>query len=269
MTRTDPYSDFSFLDISIRDHIATVLLNKPSKLNACDAAGHTELSTVLRVLQSDEAVRAVVVTGAGRAFSVGGDLDLVDEIHESPQANVRVMNEAREIVRSQIDFEKPIVAAVNGVAMGASLAFALLCDYIVMERQARIADGHIRAALGAGDGGALIWPLTMGLTKAKKYLMTGDWLGAEEAERLGLVSEVVNEGQSFNRAMAVARRLADGPQFAIRATKMALNQWLRVGQMASFDFSLALEFLSAGHEDVPRALRSIREGGAGAIAPDQ
>ena len=131
-----------------------------------------------------------------------------------------------------------------------------------------VADGHIRAALSAGDGGTLIWPLTMGLTKAKKYLLTGDWIGAEEAERLGLVSEVVDAGRSLERAVDVARRFANGPQLAIRATKMALNQWLRLGQMASFDYSLALEFLSASDDDVPRALESLRARGAGAIEPD-
>ena len=117
---TGRYSDYKFLDVAIDEHIATVTLSNPAKLNACDAEGHTELSSILRVLQGDDAVRSVVVTGSGRAFSVGGDLELVEQMHRSPRSALGIMKEAREIVQSHIDFEKPIVAAVNGVAMGAA-----------------------------------------------------------------------------------------------------------------------------------------------------
>jgi enoyl-CoA hydratase len=262
------YAGFSYLDVAVDDCVATIHINRPDKSNACDGDGHRELSTILRVIQGDDSVRAAVITGRGPTFSAGGDLALIDTMHSSPEEAMRTMREAREVIQSHIDCEKPIVAAINGVGMGASLAFALLCDYIIIERKVRIADGHIRAALSAGDGGTLIWPLTVGLTKAKRFLMTGDWIEAEEAERLGLVTEVVDQGRALERAMQVARRFATGPQLAIRNTKMALNQWLRLAQMTSFDFSLALEFLAAVGDDVPKALLDLRNKGIGAMPRD-
>jgi Enoyl-CoA hydratase/isomerase len=157
-------------------------------------------------------------------------------------------------------------AMSNAVAKGGGATFALLCDYIIVERSTVLSDGHIRAALTAGDGGTLIWPLAMGLTKAKRYLLTGDNISVEDAERFGLVTEVVEDGQSRARAMDVARRLADGPQVAIRNTKVALNQWLRLGQTTSQDYALALQMLSGTHDDVLAALNSLKSGGVGAIA---
>jgi enoyl-CoA hydratase len=262
------YSEFSYLDVEINDGVAIIHINRPEKSNACDSEGHRELSTILRVLQGDDAVRAAVITGRGSTFSAGGDLALIEAIHDSPVVSTQAMREAREVIQSHIDCEKPIVAAINGVGMGASLAFALLCDYVIIERTVKIADGHIRAALSAGDGGTLIWPLTVGLTKAKRFLMTGDWIEAEEAERLGLVTEVVDQGRSLERATQVAHRFAQGPQLAIRSTKVALNQWLRLGQMTSFDFSLALEFLAAAGDDVPNAIQDLRNRGIGAMPAD-
>jgi len=269
VTSAERYADLEFLEVEVADRVATIRLNLPDTLNAMDDAAHKELSTILRTVASDESVNAAVVTGAGRAFSVGGDLSLVENMNRDPSSLLGVMRDARELVQAHIDFEKPIVAAINGVAMGAGLAFALLCDFIIIERGARVADGHVRAALTAGDGGALIWPLAVGLVQAKKYLMTGDWLSADEAERLGLVTEVVDSGTSVERAHAIARRLADGPQVAIRTTKMALNQWLRLGQLGSFDYSLALEMISAVHADVPRALQGLRTNRVGAIAAEE
>jgi enoyl-CoA hydratase len=266
---TTAYEKFSYLDVSVSEGVATIYINRPEKSNACDEVGHRELATILRVIQCDDSVRAAVITGRGPTFSVGGDIALVQAIHSSPAVAIRTMREARELIQSHIECDKPIVAAINGVGMGASLAFALLCDYIVIERGVNIADGHIRAALSAGDGGTMIWPLTMGLTKAKRFLMTGDSIDAEEAERLGLVTEVVSSDRSLQRATQVARRFADGPQTAIRNTKMALNQWLRLAQTTSFDFSLALEFLSAVDEDVPRALQELRNRRVGAMPIDQ
>jgi len=149
--------------------------------------------------------------------------------------------------------------------MGAGAAFALLCDFVIMEEHAMLADGHIRAALAAGDGGALIWPLAVGITRAKKYLLTGDWITATEAERIGLVTEVVPKGESVERAMAIARRLAAGPQTAISFTKQAVNSWLKLAVAPAFDYSLALEGLTMKLDDVPKALKGLRETGQGAI----
>lgn len=263
------YGGYRYLDVDVRDGIAFIVINRPERLNACRLMDHREFSLVLRDIARDDTVKVAVVTGAGRAFSVGGDLELLermlDQTHDEAE---QLFDDARELVLAHVDLDKPIVAAVNGYAMGAGAAFALLCDFIIMERQATIADGHIRAAIAAGDGGTLIWPLTVGLTKTKQYLLTGDGIGAEEAARIGLITEVVDEGQALERATEVAKRLAAGPQRAIRYTKRSLNQWLRNGVATSFDYSLALELRTMGSDEAAEALRALRDSKQPAIPKD-
>lgn len=262
------YNSYKFLDIVVDDGIACITINRPEAKNACDREGHSEFARILTDLARDDDVRAAVVTGAGRTFSVGGELELLEHLSSHPEDVPEVMDEARGIVNLHIALDKPIIAAINGVAMGAGLAFAMMCDWVVVERQARLADGHIRVALAAGDHASLVWPMCIGLMKSKRYLLTGDSIGAEEAERLGLVTEVVDEGMSLQRAMAVARRLADGPQTAIRHTKRSLNQWLRVGAAQTFEYSLALEFLAFSSSELKNALQAIRADGRTAISPE-
>jgi enoyl-CoA hydratase len=253
------YGGYRYLDVTVRDGIAFLVLSRPERLNACALDDHAELARILRDLARDDDVRVAAVTGAGRAFSVGGDLEMLERLIEAEGEEAeRLFADARELVLAHVDLDKPVVAAVNGHAMGAGAAFALLSDYIVMERQAVIADGHIRAALAAGDGGALIWTLTVGLTKAKQYLLTGDGIDATEEERLGLVTELAEEGQSWQRATEVATRLAAGPQRAIRYTKRALNQWLRSGVATAFDYSLALELRSLHGPEAAEAIQRLR-----------
>lgn len=262
------YGDYRFIDVQVRDGIAFLTLNHPDRLNACSLDDHAEFARILRDIARDDAVRVAVVTGAGRAFSVGGDLDLLEQMIEGPVEDAeRLFADARDLVLAHADLDKPVVAAVNGHAMGSGAAFALLSDWIVVERQAVIADGHIRAALAAGDGGAAIWPLTVGLTVAKRYLLTGDGIPADEAVRLGLATEMVEEGASLARATEVAQRLAAGPQRAIRYTKRALNQWLRLGVTTAFDYSLALEVRTMGSPEAAEAIRTLRTEKRGAIPP--
>jgi enoyl-CoA hydratase len=235
---------YEFLRVELDDDgIALLTLNRPDKLNAVRDRDHAEFGRVLRELAADDRAKVAVVTGAGRAFSVGGDYALVEQLAE-PGARPRIMEEARDLVHGHLDLEKPIIAAVKGIASGAGAAFALLCDFVIADRSARIADGHILAALAAGDGGAIAWPLSAGIIKAKRYLLTGDFIPAEEAERIGLITEVVDDGTCLEHAMALARRLAGSPQTAIRYTKRALNQLMRDTAIRSFELSLALEMLS-------------------------
>lgn len=255
----DP-SSYEFLRIDVNDGVATVVLDRPEKLNACRAADHVELGRVLRDLAADDRVRAAVVTGAGRAFSVGGDYSLVEQTASDPMARLRTLDEARELVYAHLDLEKPIVAAINGVASGAGAAFALLCDITIADRSARIADAHVIAGLAAGDGGTITWPLSAGMAKAKRYLLTGDFIPAEEAERIGLITEVVDDGECLGAALQLAERLAATPQTAVRYTKRALNQQLRDTALRSFDLSLALEMLSKDTGETAEAVARWRRG---------
>ena len=169
------------------------------------------------------------------------------------------MEEARAIVHNMINLDKPVISAINGVAVGAGLAVALLADISIASEKARFTDGHVRLGVAAGDHAAVIWPLLIGMAKAKYYLLTCEFLDGKEAERIGLVSQVVPHEELMDKAMDVARRLASGSQQAIRFTKRSLNQWLRQAEHTAFDYSLALEMLGFFGEDVQEGLNSVRE----------
>lgn len=265
------YSTYDYLDVSIDEEgIALVVMDRPEKLNACTSEEHLELPRILEDIAKDPAIRVAVVTGRGRAFSVGGDLKLLENGIVPPHAELgRILDDARDLVLKHIENEKPVIAAVNGYTMGTGAVLALFSDIVIADRSAKIADGHIRAGIAAGDGAALLWPLAMGLTKAKRYLLTGDWITAEEAERVGLITEVVDDGQCVERAMEYARRLAAGPQTAIRYSKRALNQWLRIGVAQTFDYSLALEMLTMVTPDARRALDKLMTEGRGIMPPEE
>jgi enoyl-CoA hydratase len=259
----DPQT-YSFLDVSVEDGIARIAITHPERAGACDAEGHSEFGRILRDIALDDRVQAGLMHGNGKAFSIGATYDWMDALTTDVDALVRLQYEVRELVRAHIDLDKPMVSAINGAAAGSGLMFALLCDWIVVEEQAPICDGHIKAAIAAGDGGTIIWPLTVGITRAKRWLMTGDWIDAAEAERIGLVTEVVGTGESLARATAVVERFKAMPQMAVRSTKRALNQWLSFGMTTSFDYAAALEmqtFNLAGPE-VRAAVDGMRSGRA-------
>jgi enoyl-CoA hydratase/carnithine racemase len=169
--------------------------------------------------------------------------------------------EGKQIIWNLLDVELPIVAAINGPAVGLGATLALLCDSIVIAQSATIADPHVRVGIVAGDGGAAAWPLAMGPARAKRYLLTGDALTAEEAEQMGLVSDVVEDAGLQHEALALAKRLAAGAPLAIRYTKLAVNQLVKQAMATAFDYSTALEvitFLSADHAEALRAMREKR-----------
>lgn len=240
--------------------VAVLTMNRPERLNACSVEDHAEMGAIFRRLVEDDDVRAVVVTGAGKGFCVGGTFDLLAATNEDHAQHQRIMRDARELVYALIDFDKPLIAAVNGIAVGPGAILALLSDVIIMEEQARIADGHIRAALAAGDGGVIAWPLSIGLVQSKRYLLTGDDIDPHTALSLGLITETADRGAALDRAKEWANRLASGPQQAIRATKRSLNAWLRSGAVEYFEQSLGHESLTMKTEEFARALAGMQEG---------
>lgn len=249
------YADLRFLDVELDGSVAVVRLAGPEPGNAISFDGHVEMSTILPRLARDDRVDAVLLTGSGDAYCVGPTPDFIARIAAGePGFVARLMEDVRLLVQGHVDLEKPVVCALNGPAGGGPLAFALLADVVIAERHATLSDLHVAAAVAAGDGGVLIWPLAMGLLRAKRYLLTGDALGAEDAARLGLVTEVVDVGRSFERAMEFARRFAAAPRSALRHTKRALNQWLRIG-MPAFDLAWAGEVLTVASEEAVAAAR--------------
>ena len=253
------YSGYQHLLVEIKDGIALLTMNRPEVLNATNARLHNELSRIWLDLGADPEVRVALITGAGNAFSAGGDFEMIESAMGDAEGVARNMQEASDIVHNMINLDKPVISAINGVAVGAGLAVALLADISIAAEDARITDGHIRLGVAAGDHATAIWPLLCGMAKAKYYLLTCDFLDGKEAERIGLVSMAVPAEEVMPRAMQVAQKLAAGPQPAIRWTKRALNQWLRMAAHTSFDYSLALEMLGFFGSDIQEGLQSLRE----------
>jgi enoyl-CoA hydratase len=255
----DRYGRYQHLVFERRDHgVLRITLNRPEVLNATDEVLHGELSRVWRDVDADPEARAVVVDGAGRGFSAGGDLDMVERMTTDPVLRARVMGEARDLVYNLIDCSTPIVSAVHGPAVGAGLVVALLADISIVAEDAKIIDGHTRLGVAAGDHAAIVWPLLCGMAKAKYYLMLCEPVSGEEAERIGLVSLAVDDNDLLPKTFEVARKLAQGSQTAIRWTKYALNNWLRSAG-PTFDTSLALEFMGFAGPDVREGVASLRE----------
>ena len=253
------YGDFEHLRFDRRPNgVLLVTIDRPEVLNAADERLHRELSEVWATFEADEGSRVAVVTGAGKAFSAGGDLSMIEEMTVSYEALAVQLRDAGAIVRQMIDTDKPIVSAINGVAVGAGLAVALLADISVMSETARITDGHLRLGVAAGDHAAVIWPLLCGMAKAKYYLLTADFLDGREAERIGLVSRCVPENAVLDTALDIADRLGRGGQSALRWTKRSLNGWLRTA-MPIFEHSLALEMLGFLGPDAAEGVAAVRE----------
>jgi enoyl-CoA hydratase len=238
--------------------VLKITLDRPEHYNAANERMHAEMGDVWKVIDADESVRVAVVTGAGRAFCAGGDLALVERQIDDIDHTLRTQREAAAIVYNMIECRVPIISAINGVAVGAGLAVALMADISIAGEGIRLTDGHLRLGVGAGDHAAIIWPLLCGMAKAKYYLLTSEFVSGVEAERIGLVSEVVPDEQVVDRALEIADRLARGPQVAIQGTKRTLNGWLRVASPI-FDASLGQEMLQFMHPDVREGLAALRE----------
>jgi len=256
---SDPYAPFESLKFDYpAERVLRIRLDNPGKLNAVSARMHKDLAEVWRAVDTDPDVSAVILTGAGDAFSAGGDFEVLDDLCRSQETRLTVWKEARDIVYNVINCSKPIISAIRGPAVGAGLAAALVADISVVSKTARFIDGHTRLGVAAGDHSAIVWPLLVGMAKAKYYLLTCEALGGEEAERIGLVSLCVEDEALDQTALDVATKLARGAPSAIRLTKYALNNWLRLAG-PSFDASLALEFMGFTGDEVREGIDSLRE----------
>src|SRR3954454_15696517 len=239
----DRYAAYTKLQIDYpAERVMRITFNRPETYNSVDGETHTQLTHIWRDINNDNSINAVIVTGAGKAFSAGGDFELIKSILDNPVARMSTWKEAKDLVYNVINCNKPIISAINGVAVGAGLVVGILADVSICGKSARIVDGHTRLGVAAGDVACIIWPLLCGLAKAKYYLMTCKPLSGEEAERIGLVSLCVEDADLQKIALETARDLAAGAQSAIRWTKYALNNWLRVNAPL-FDTSTALEIL--------------------------
>jgi len=253
------YSDYQHLLFDLKPNgVLTITINRPEVMNATNARLHWELTQVWDTVAADDDTNVVVVTGAGKAFSAGGDLNWVEGQVGDPAGVQRIQKEAADIVYRLLALEKPVISAINGVAVGAGLAVALMADISVMSETAKFTDGHVKLGVGAGDHAAIIWPLLCGMSKAKYYLMTAEFINGVEAERMGMVSLCLPLEEVLPKAMEIADKLAAGSQQAIRGTKSTLNGWM---QMAApiFENSLRMEMLCFLGEDAAEGIAAVKE----------
>ncbi|SNQ47300.1 Enoyl-CoA hydratase [Frankia canadensis] len=223
------------------DGVAVVTLNRPEHMNAFDAALHDEFPRLMGSLDDDPTLRAIVLTGAGRAFSAGGNTDDFARFATDFQARRRAMRDARRVVDAMLGISIPVVAAVNGPAVGLGCTLATFCDVVFIAENTFLADPHVSVGLVAGDGGAATWPLLTSLLRAKEYILTGERLPAAKAVEFGLANHAVPADELLDRAIAFARKIAAQPPQAVQDTKNVLNQHLRAAATATLGMGLAAE----------------------------
>jgi enoyl-CoA hydratase len=252
------YDQFEDLTVDVDGPVRIVTLNRPDALNAVSTAMQLSLIRVWSEIAADEGARAVVLTGAGRAFSAGGDLDNFLLQQKDVERRRRSLRNARRLADEVIGFHLPVVAAVNGPAVGLGSTLAVLSDIVIMSEESYLADTHVLVGLVAGDGGAAFWPVLTGLLRAKELLLLGERVLPEEAVRLGLANRVVPPAEVQATALGLAHRLASLPPQAVQDTKRSLNLHLKIAMNAVLDFSLATEGESFATPEVAEAVARIR-----------
>jgi enoyl-CoA hydratase len=252
--------DYKSIRYEIDGHLALLTLNRPEQLNAIDDDMHNELLSVLLEMRGEADIRAVLFASTGKAFSAGGDLNEVASLQSDLAKRTRMSETGLRIIHALLDIPVPIVVALHGDAMGLGASVVLACDMIVASRTARLADPHVKVGLVAGDGGCVVWPASVGMHRAKRYLLTGDVLPAEDAFRFGLVTDLVDTAdECLPAARKLAERVAGLPPIAVRGTKRSLNALLNSRARETFDLSMAYELHSAGSEDILEAVAAFKE----------
>lgn len=253
------FSEYEGLAFERRDRgVLLITINRPEKYNAADERLHFELGQVWLDVERDQETRVAVITGAGKAFSAGGDINMERRTMGDYVRIAQTLEDARNLVLNIVNCNKPIISAINGVAVGAGLATALMADISIIGEEVRFTDGHLRIGVVAGDHATMIWPLLCGMAKAKYYLLTADFIDGVEAERIGLVSKCVPLERLLEEALEVANKLAVSSPDALRWTKRSLNHWLRQAQPI-FEASLAHEMITFFGDDIREGFNAVAD----------
>jgi enoyl-CoA hydratase len=250
------YADYETLEVVRNGRIVTVSFNRPDVRNATNPRMHQELVRIFPEIGRDNDAYVVVLTGKGKCFSAGGDLTALEQSLDDQARWTASMFEARAILTGLLDLDRPVIAKINGHAIGLGSTLALMCDIVIAKDTALIADPHVKVGLTAGDGGAVIWPMLIGFARAKKYLLTGEGVTGAEAAAMGLVSESVPEDRLDARVAEIAETLANGAAVAIRTTKRSINLALRQQLDRLLEAHLGYEtlsHLSADHREAVAA----------------
>lgn len=253
---------YDTIALSRDGRLLTITLNQPDSLNAVNLRMHEELAEVFVFAAMDEGSDVVVLTGAGRAFSAGGNLEHIANNAAHPELFDNEVRLAKRIVAAMLDLDKPLICRMNGHAVGLGATLALLCDVIFAADSAKIGDSHVAIGLVAGDGGAAIWPQRVGFGRAKEYLMTGELLSAQKAEEIGLINHSLPPEELDGAVQAFCERLLQGSTNAIRWTKVLVNLELKRVATAVMDAGIAYEAVtvrSADHREGVKALQEKRK----------
>jgi enoyl-CoA hydratase len=259
---------YEFITYEKTGRVATITINRPDSLNAVNNAVHHELEQIWLDVRADQDVNAIILTGAGRAFCAGGDVKgmaagtLSGGTGKQAKGRGRgpiAASNGRRLVDNMLDVEQPIIGAINGDAVGLGATLALLCDITVASEKARFADTHVKVGIVAGDGGAVIWPLLIGPSRAKEFLMRGNFISGAEAGRIGMVNYALAPELVMPKARELAQELADGPTLAIRWSKLSVNKWLKQQSNLIMDASLAYEMMTFNTKDHQEAVKAFVE----------
>lgn len=251
------YKKYKELQINKKNRILTITINRPEDMNAVNEQLHVEFSTIFIDAEHDDDVDIIILTGAGKSFCAGGDLKWLLRIHGDPVETAYHINHDRKIQNTMLDMEKPIIAKVNGPAVGLGCSLALFCDFVYATPRSKFADPHVSVGLVAGDGGCVIWPQLIGYARAKKYLLTGEMIQANDAHEMGLIAEVVEEELIDKEVQKLADKLRDGAKYSIRWTKTSINAGLKVMANSIIDRAAAYENVTQLMEDHKIALEAF------------
>jgi enoyl-CoA hydratase len=257
MAQVDAYGLGPELEITAEGPVRLVRFNRPDNLNGANRAMHQRLARLWTRIEEDDDARVVIITGAGSAFSAGGDFGYMQENIDDEEMRAETMEEGRAIITGMVRCRLPVIAAVNGPAVGLGCSLALLSDIVLMAEGSFLADPHLRMGLVPGDGG-MVFPALVGLSRAKEFLFLGGKIPADEAVRLGLASRTTAPHELLDEAMRLAARLADVPAAALQATKRGLNAYLEVHLDRAFDVALQGELASMGSEEHRQAVAAAR-----------
>jgi enoyl-CoA hydratase len=256
---SEPVRTYETIVLTRKERLLTITLNRPDSLNAVNLQMHEELADVFSFATSDPHSDVILLTGAGRAFSAGGDLDHIARNAANPALFDQEVRVAKRIVFAMLDLDKPLVCRMNGHAIGLGATLALLSDVIFAAENAKIGDPHVALALVAGDGGAAIWPQRIGISKAKEYLLTGELLTAKKAEEIGLINHCLPAAELDSAVDAFCERLLNGATSAIRWTKVLLNLELKRIATAVMDAGIAYEAVSVRTADHREGVKALQE----------
>ena len=250
---------YTTIALARKGRLLTITLNRPDTLNAVNREMHEELADVFNFAARDTHSDVVVLTGAGRAFSAGGDLEHIARNAANPDLFDEEVRVAKRIVFAMLDLDKPLVCRMNGHAVGLGATLALLCDVIFAAENAKIGDPHVALGLVAGDGGAALWPQRIGFGRAKEYLLTGELLTAKKAEEIGLLNHCLPAAELDGAVDAFCERLLNGSRNAIRWTKVLVNLELKRVATAVMDAGIAYEAVTARSADHREGVKALQE----------